>query len=751
MNFRIYFGWVAGLAMSAAVAWGAASTNVPGSSGMGSGSMTTNRPGSSGMGSGTGSTNSPGSSGGTGGQVPANYSYVLVSTNGTVLFPQLIRANGAGLTNLAGTNLTSGSVDYTRFNQNGMKSYLSSTIFPSSLTYASYALEQSPVGANINNWVGYAGGSAAAVRDLPVSGTAIWKQQPLPSVHLACFWDVFNAGRPRGGLEDQTAVYWTNAVNFFATNGLMEAWREFGVRPFAHMDAGWQSIARDGQNRLQLDPVRFPAGLTNMVSWFHTNGVAVMLGNYFVNVETNSGGPAGSYAADFPATTLGTVRTDIRDAYRAGVDSMCFGDMSPPHAPGVGDEMGYQQQMIRVLNYEAMNPEGFFWKRRFPQRSGPMQIAAYTPADVPPFWPYEVTIHNFDQPQGDGTFNGVMTAARYTLTNLSWSIGPGHYTSVIMSGSLLQGFTASPDVAQTNRARLSLSMGAMFSGFQQWTTNYCFSWYVREATNRNFMRVQFDPLCRPAWCAVDNGSSSNSVWVKPLVDGYALAVVNQGSNAVNVDVAWSMLKAPSGYMTLEGPPYPLGDMTGVPLVAVDIWNRTNTGVSRTGFSTTVAGTNFVLFKIKRPESMPVGKAMRNSVNGVADQVVSVDWPVTYMRTLMCPPSQLSLVEWMLPKRLLSMTNCQVNMSFVTATSTTSAVSCEANIFASDCTRVAASVSANLAGLSGNAIQELVFRMGLPLVAGTSYPYGYLRLVLNSPSQYVGVMSDASTVYFWNND
>jgi len=384
---------------------------------------------------------------------------------------------------------------------------------------------------------------------------------------------IFNTFYTYGVASAVTSNNVVNCMQESCTNGWVRAINAVGARLWIWIDDGWQASTRDSNGWFRADPAKFPSGLSTVVSLIHAS-------NCLAGIYTSWGQAS---CMGFPGTDELHANIDMRFFVTNGFDGLKIDDCSEPWRFWQHAEDAYIHNKVARLNAAVL------------AAGRPIVLDLNCPG-VPPYpWYLPYTANIFQLDWGIAGMNDmqpgpldqiVASASMCQRTNLTTydghpitapalvsMIGPGHYPR----------WSALTQFATALAQRAGLIFTVMTP--QPIQTD---QWHAFELgngmTNLALLRIHQDPAGRPGLITYSNNCAE--IWVRPLGrSGHtnAVAVVNWGTNAAPLTVAWPTL----------------GLSPGDSVSMVDVFDGTNNGVV-TQYSMTVPTNSVYLYRLDHP-------------------------------------------------------------------------------------------------------------------------------------------------------
>jgi len=390
-----------------------------------------------------------------------NYDLTPQAANWTLFAPHvrwmdLTNANGAGITNLQGGNLSAGTL-----NSNALDaaSWFAATNVPPA-TFADLRHSTNLITFDL----------CGPLQPTPAFGVNNWLD----------YWNVSNG--------DPGLVIASNSLMAMKTNGMLAAgWNWISI------DDGWAGGRQGGQ--LVVNSNKWPHGMAWFADFCHTNGFKLCLWL--------------GWDLGIPAATLETLATDVRTLMSWGVDGVSV-DTSLGHWAANRPTLDEVRAIMRILaqasaDYASDALPGF-------RNRGIVSLVGVNTFDhhlrIPP---EAVLCVNGVLPNAGYDFVAPHAIAQWAKTNgltLGWLTRPGHWPH-------MNAFRQSNVYFDTNTFRIWSQILSM-TGAGYWSALNTFAnpGFLKYMTNREFMSLWADPAMIAGHVLSSN--NFNEVWLRPI-------------------------------------------------------------------------------------------------------------------------------------------------------------------------------------------------------------------------------------------
>lgn len=448
-----------------------------------------------------------------------------------------------------------------------------------------------------NSFLGFINGDVSGASSLPTRGPELWRRAAKPPVYFTTWFLTQPRNVSQNFVTNAIRVLNTNVVPWLAKNG---------DYPFIEIE-GWtytnanKLLNRQFNGNVWWDTNRFADGMPFITAYGQTNGVRIMVQQYYDNVANGTSSNenkdnAGNGCISYP----NTVRMDVYQIASWGVYSILVADTS---------EAGYYQQMMNLWADAVLQPNDYAIGetnalyssvRGNPSLTNQMSLGydMVYPAILPQV-PFAANFLVTDQPYyGSGNAaigSNAMYTARVTYTNLAPFIGKGHFLSGqdVTDGTL--------NTASLEDMRFAFNMGAMFCAPVQlgYNTNIHATW-VQCFTNDDMRTVYFDEACMPAVRVYDLGPSNISCWVKPLSTGaYGVVLCNESGASQTLGLGLNQITSAGSYYPPIGATIPFFNVNSNGVFSVrDIWAQSTLAGTTLTLSNTIAAHTSRMYIVK---------------------------------------------------------------------------------------------------------------------------------------------------------
>jgi len=315
--------------------------------------------------------------------------------------------------------------------------------------------------------------------------------------------------------------------------------RDYGYR-YVNLDYAWAADQRDKDGLLVGDPAKFPNGMSAIASYIHAKG-------FKAGIYLTCG--LDHYTWDHKQGSLGYEGIDALTIARWGFDFLKYDYCTYPQ----WDTFNYRTQKQRdvpeeiITMGEALHATGrnIFYSLCEHGRSHPWTYAA----SYSKMWRIASDIRDgmITQPEGmQFTFQAAIDSERYRISapyQRPGAVNDPDFLVVGLHGRGSDGLTKNSCTCQQYRANFSLwcLAGApllMGNDFRH-MDDFC----LETLKNRELIAVNQDALVKAARRIQDDGQSN--VFVKPLLDGYAVGLYNRSSQSRRIGFTWDELGLPA--------------------------------------------------------------------------------------------------------------------------------------------------------------------------------------------------------------
>ena len=350
----------------------------------------------------------------------------------------------------------------------------------------------------------------------------------------------------------------TNIAAIVANSGILDAITNAGGTVWLHMDANtrFMNPTRDANLNISMNTVLFPDG-TNVASIVHGYGLKLMGTMYGYPYPTNLAlvnslgvlTSSSDYQAQ-PAMSPNTIAADIAKFYDFGFDGIRFADANAG--------LGYYQLFAQSIAANSLSPMTTGLRLPYSQGNGrklsrPLAIEfltvgpGYTPTSVyrhcnligtdsgATTWPGHVT-SSIPFVQAMDAFRG-----HYLLEATFRDVG--HYGAYELWANNAD---QAPYIWREYFTQSAINLERPMFGFDTLvsTPQATFPNFINCLTNKTYLRIYLDKLCKRPYVIFDNGATNTSGWYRQLDGGeYAVGIFNESAGTSNVVVNFSALGA----------------------------------------------------------------------------------------------------------------------------------------------------------------------------------------------------------------
>ncbi|MFZ6029048.1 MAG: PKD domain-containing protein [Chloroflexota bacterium] len=352
--------------------------------------------------------------------------------------------------------------------------------------------------------------------------------------------------------------------------------REYGYR-YVNLDYAWAADRRDQDGCLVPNPEKFPSGMSALASYIHSKG-------FKAGIYLTCG--LDHYTWDHKQGSLGYEGIDALTIARWGFDFLKYDYCTYPQ----WDTLNYRTQKQRdvpaeiVTMGEALKATGrnIYYSLCEHGRSHPWTYAA----PYAKMWRIAADIRDGMITDAEGmqfTFQAAIDSERYRISapyQRPGAVNDPDFLVVGLHGRGSGGLTKNSCTCVQYRANFSLwclaSAPLLMGNDFRCMDDFC----LETLRNREMIAINQDALVKAALRIHDDGDTN--VFVKPLIDGYAVGLYNRSSETRQIGFKWRDLG--------------LADETE--LYLRDLWKHQNLGIHRDSYSQQVAPNDCVVIRLK---------------------------------------------------------------------------------------------------------------------------------------------------------